>query len=252
MKKNNFFKTPIKFYFISFYFFILIFIIYFFISNIVIVDKVQTEGILKDYINKSFVYSEYNGVVKDIFVKEGDFIKENEIIGTIDILDKNLQDREFKIEYLNNEDSSYELEALKKINTKRNIYSQKSGIVESLLIRSNEKINRNQNILKFNNKLEYFYLETFLTPEQIYDIKEKSLVYFNLKNQNKIYKGYIYKISNQKYSKEKILNYFNLKNKEGFKVDIIIIEQNKDFIEGMKVDISIIKGEKKLLSILQF
>ena len=87
MKTDNFFKTPIKFYFISIYFFILIFIMYFFISNIVIVDKIKTTGILKDYVDKSFVFSEYNGIVEEIFIEEGDFVKENEAIGIINILD---------------------------------------------------------------------------------------------------------------------------------------------------------------------
>ena len=252
MKTDNFFKTPIKFYFISIYFFILIFIMYFFISNIVIVDKIKTTGILKDYVDKSFVFSEYNGIVEEIFIEEGDFVKENETIGIINILDKSLQEREFKIEYLKDNNNSNELEALESINTKRYIYSQSAGVVETLLIKPNEKLDINQNILKFNNKLEYFYLETFLPPNKIYDIKEKSLVYFNLKNQKKFYKGYIYKISNKKYSSEQISDYFHFKNKNGFKVDIIIIEQDDKFIEGMEVDINIIKGEKKLLSILQF
>lgn len=252
MKTDNYFKTPFKFYFISFYFFILISIIYFFISNIVIVDKVETTGILRDYVDKNFVYSEYNGIVENIFIEEGDFVKENDPIGIINILDKILYEREYEIEYLKNKNNSSELEALENINTKRYLYSQNSGLVESILIRPNQKININENILKFSNKLEYFYIEAFLSPEKIYNIKEKSLVFFNLKNQEKFYKGYVYKISNKKYSKEEIAENFHFNNQDGFKVDIIVIDQDDIFIEGMEVNVNIIKGEKSLISILKF
>jgi hypothetical protein len=240
MKNNNFFKTPIKSYFVSFYFFILIIIIYFFAININITEKLNTTGVLKDLAPQNYIFSEYKGYIQDTYVKTNDFIKKGDKILKLDIIDPERYKRDKNIEYLENKEiNKNKLIALQSINNERFIYSNYTGFVDSFFVKKYENIKINDNILKFQNKSKYFYIESFLTPEEVYDLEKNVIVYFNLKNNDRKNKGYIQKISKS-----------SLDNK--YKVFIVILEQNQSFVEGMKVNINIIKSEQSLYSLLKF
>ena len=262
--ENNYFKTPMKFYFVSFYFFILIFIIFFFIKNIMITENIKVKGVLQDVVPKNYVFSEYNGTVMDIYVDEGDIIKEGDQIAKINIIDPEEFSREKNIEYLNNKleiqkekglvdyDLIKELEVLNNIKSERIITSEYSGEVDSLFVNNYDPININQNILKFKNKNSFFYLEAFLTPDQIYGLEKKYLVYFTIGDQEKKYKAYIHKISDNLYITDDLFLKGEKLLKASYKVNIRILEQDRIFIEGMKVDIEIIKNQTDLYSWFKF
>lgn len=264
MKTDNYFKTPMKHYFVSFYFFILIFIIFFFIRNIMVNNSIEVQGILQNIVPKNYVFSEYNGTIQELYIEEGDFIKKGDEIAKLDIIDIEQFSREKEIEYLNNklriqrengeinQDIIQKLEILNNIVNERIIKSKYSGEIDSIFVKNYDPININQDILKFKTKNNIFYIEAFLKPDQIFSLDQKSFVYFTIEDNPKKHKGYIHKISDNLFTIDDLFQKGKILDKPSYKVNIRILEQDRIFIEGMKVNINIVKNQSNLYSWFQF
>ncbi len=247
-------QIPFSYKFIPIYMLIVISIFCFSLSKITIKTDLINKGVVKKYKVDNIQYSDYEGLVTNVFIKEGQKIKQGELLFVLKIKDADKIKRENRVDYIKKsikisqsesekKELYDELKILETINDKREIYSDFNGVVEKINIRKGQSILENEKLIsiqEYENTL--YYVEGFFKTKDILKIKEDENV--NLKfigsEDSNIYNGVIDKI----YLNDAI-------NKEGellYNATIRIVNRPNLLIEGLETEIRIKKSENNLLN----
>lgn len=246
-------QMPFSYKFIPIYMVIIISIFCLSLSKITIKTDLTNIGVVKKYKVDNIQYSDYEGLVSNVFIKEGQKVKQGDLMFVIKIKDPDKIKRENRVDYIkksikmSTEDNEKkelldELKILETINDKREIYSDFNGTVDKINIRKGQSIVENEKLIsiqEYENNL--YYVEGFFKTKDILKLKEEDNV--NLKfigtDDVSIYNGVIDKIY--------LNDIINKDNEILYNARIRIVSRPSLLIEGIEAQISIKKSETTLL-----
>lgn len=246
-------QMPFSYKFIPIYMVIIISIFCLSLSKITIKTDLTNIGFVKKYKVDNIQYSDYEGLVSNVFIKEGQKVKQGDLMFVIKIKDPDKIKRENRVDYIkksikmSTEDNEKkelldELKILETINDKREIYSDFNGTVDKINIRKGQSIVENEKLIsiqEYENNL--YYVEGFFKTKDILKLKEEDNV--NLKfigtDDVSIYNGVIDKIY--------LNDIINKDNEILYNARIRIVSRPSLLIEGIEAQISIKKSETTLL-----
>lgn len=247
-------EMPFSYKFIPIYILVIIIIFILSLSKLTITTDLTNNGIVKKYNVDNIQYSNYEGFVTNIYIKEGQSIKQGDLMFVLKIKDNDKIKRENRVDYIKKsiqiskndvekKELLEELKILETINDKREIYSDFNGVVEKINISKGQNIDENEKIIsikEYDNNL--YYVEGFFKTKDILNLKEEDKVRlkFNGNEEINFYEGVIDKI---------YLNDALNKNGEIFyNARIRIITRPNLLIDGLEVEIKIRKSEDNLLN----
>jgi hypothetical protein len=211
------------------------------------------KGVVKNNIHNKFMFSEYNGLIDDVFISKNQTIKYNQKIYSIIIKDDTKIERENEIKYLNNllkneknkkeqQKIQNELKQLQSVVYKKNIYStfKENKIIQSIYINKNTLIQENKKLVKFKNKKNDFFIETYILPKNIKNIKVNQIVDVFFITNNIKYTGIIEKIYFDLYNTSDILKSSGIgKDNNSYKIKIKLTSEPNFIKEGLPLKIKI-------------
>ena len=246
-------EVPFSYKFIPIYMVIIISIFCVSLSKITITTDLKNIGVVKKYRVDNIQYSDYEGLVTNIFIKEGQKIKQGDLLFVLKIKDSDKIKRENRVDYIKKlikistddiekKQLSDELKIIETINDKREIYSDFNGTVDKINIRKGQSVIENEKLIsiqEYENNL--YYVEGFFKTKDIIKIKEEESVNLKFTGSDDLtyYNGVIDKV----YLNDAI-------NKDGeilYNARIRIISKPNLLIEGIEVEINIKKSESSLL-----
>jgi hypothetical protein len=265
--KKNIFKNYILFlYFLIVFFFFLAFSL-----NIEITKKIESYGVVSNYVKDKKYYSHYKGRVINLYINEGDKIVSGQIIADFYVENVENVHIENKISYnqsllkseKNNSNNpllikEYEKEilALNKIKNYETIYFNYDNdyyyYVDNIFVEKNDKITYQDQLFSYKNDLknDLFYIKSYITPEFFNSIHENDKViidFYQMPDKSLKYEGVIDKKHSQIFKNDIVFNETNGKiNELAYKINIRILNDPKNIKEGLGVHISIIKGKISL------
>ncbi len=244
---------PFSYKFIPIYMVIIISIFCLSLSKITIKTDLTNIGVVKKYKVDNIQYSDYEGLITNVFIKEGQKVKQGDLMFVIKIKDPDKIKRENRVDYIkksikmSTEDNEKkelldELKILETINDKREIYSDFNGTVDKINIRKGQSIVENEKLIsiqEYENNL--YYVEGFFKTKDILKLKEEDSVdlkFIGTDDVN-IYNGAIDKIY--------LNDVINKDNEILYNARIRIVSRPSLLIEGIEAQISIKKSETTLL-----
>lgn len=244
-------KVPFSFKFIPYYFFILILI--FFIPLFYIDISINIEKTGKIFISNkknNLIFSEYSGIVEEIYIKEDEFIKEGDIIAKLKInqnqvkIDNQINYLESKYQDNKEEDIKNQITSLKKLKPYRFLISNKNGNINDIFIQNGQEIKNFDKLLILNSKKDFFIESTF-SIEETERLSVNKNVYLKFENEKKYYIGTITEI----YPTKNSPSFYNIKVKpfkieerlliENKKIKIIVPDQEYSFFDWFLLNIKV-------------
>lgn len=220
-----------------------------------VIDFIEEIGSIKN-INQEYVYSKVNGRINNIYVEEGDIIKNNQILATIDTRDNTLSIKaitekinSIKATYMAGKsqaslqverDKAYLNESIRKLNSTKELYKEKVVSLETY----KDTLNRHEmakNSLEKSKEEYKKYISSEITNAFESQIRELEYEREKLQNIEKASKIYVEKngqvldvlVKNQEYiTKGMPLFEVGEYNNYYMEVDVLAEDSSKLYIDG--------------------
>lgn len=244
-------KVPFSFKFIPYYFFILILIFLIPLCYVNISINIEKTG--KIFISNkenNLIFSEYSGIIEEIYVKEDEFIEEGDTIAKLKInqdqvkIDNQINYLEAKYQDNKEEDIKNQIAALKKLKPYRFLISNKNGSINDIFIQNGQEIKNFDKLLILNSNKDFF-IESKFTIEETEKLSINKNIYLKFENEKKYYIGIITEI----YPTKNSPSFYNVKLKplkieerlliENKKVKIIVPDQEYSFFDWILLNIKV-------------